>query len=705
MLVSVIIPTYNRASIIEYALDSVLSQSYAPIELVVIDDGSTDGTEKLLERYLAEYPDVVKHHRKSNGGCASARNTGVSLCTGDFVAFLDSDDRFLPNAIASMMAALLDTGADFVYSPIVNVYDGVHETTDFPAAAGKPDRFAREHFLTNNAYSCSILYRRAIFDVYRLDEDLRYNEDSDFLQKVAIRFRAAYLPQPVAKVFHHDSNKSQNRVGIHASLLKSSERILADYPDFAASLGGAAQERIRSLKEALVEQLVINKRLDECREVAIQARDIKKTHLYWSLRLNSTLPTNIALAANRFKAKIDGLWIFKNRRDRFANVMHLFGVYLPMTENWCYRLIKYLPDTRLYIVAERSENEAHFVLPNSLVLVMPTAEWPRAPYRPIAAGVKLICLLLRKIWMRLVIHFARKSSLIHAHFSFMGWNYLQLSIACKVPMVVSYYGYDYECLPNRDPVWKERYAEMFQRAAMFITEGNVARGKLVGMGCPPEKVRVVHLGVETALIPFFRRTKRAGELKLIQVATFTEKKGHDTTVNAFMLAAKSCPEMTLTLVGNDKEGIRARLQKAIRDAGMNERVEFIDAIDFKKLHLFLKPYHLFVHPSEYARNGDSEGGAPVVLLDAQATGMPVLATNHCDIPEEVIHGETGMLVAEGDFQALAREMERFYWMAEAEYAAFCERARRHVEAQYEAADSGRVLQEVYAEVVRSCGKQ
>lgn len=699
MLVSVIIPTFNRANLIGRAIESVLVQSYSLIEIIVIDDGSTDNTKEVVSKYAHEYSTTINYFKKSNGGCASARNKGVTLATGEFIAFLDSDDKWTPNAISLMVETLESSSADFVYSPVYEVYNDNYEFISYPAAVDEPAQFKYEHYLTNRARSCSVMYRKKIFESVKLDEKLLYNEDSDFLQRVSINYIASYLPIPTAKVFNHANNKSANRVGIYTALLESSLGILRDFPEFAKSMGVNADHRILEIKSNLVEQLIISGSIDKARSLSERMRRDLRFDVRFSLLLRSVIPLKLFLLSQLKNKKVVNF--FKRRRIRKSsmNVMQIFGTYLPTTENWCYRLIKLLPNSQIYIVAEKSENEGLFALPNSLCLVMPSVEWPMAPHFLIKNGTKLACKFLRKLWMRGVMHFAGKSAIMHAHFSYMGWNYLHLAEATKTPMVVSFYGYDYEYLPNREPIWGERYAEMFERVAMFIVEGETGKSKLIAMGCPEEKIRVVHLGVETSTIPFYHRAKKPGELRLVQVATFTDKKGHDLSVRAFIIAAHRCPGITLTLVGKDPEGIRGPLQQLVQEVGLGSRVEFIDGITFAKLHHFLKPFHLFIHPSRYGDKRNSEGGAPVVLLDAQATGMPVLSTTHCDIPEEVIHGETGILVAEGDVDSLAAGIERFYWMEGPEYVGYCENARRHIEKNYDSVDSGRRLREVYEGII------
>lgn len=597
---------------------------------------------------------------------------------------------------------LILSEADFVYSPTIEINKNGYEQVYLPAAAGHPELFSREHFLTTQARACSILYKKIIFDKLKIDEQLRHNEDSDFLQKVAICFKAAYSPFPTAKVFEHDSNKSGNRIALYRALLLSSETILNVFPDFKKSLGELADNRIHEIKLKLIEELIKENLFIEAQNLAIDVDDKLRPSLLWSLRLHSLIPFEIEKTTNKICSKLNKVLYFiglKKIPIRHFKVMHVFHAYLHTTENWCYRLIKNLSDTRLYIVSELSLNEDAFRIPEAVFLLKPLVKWQFAPHPLIQKCVNLLMALMCTFWRRLVVFSARKADLIHAHFSFVGWNYLWLSEKTDTPLVISFYGFDYERLPNTELVWKERYQELFKKAALFLAEGNFGRDKLIQMGCHESKVKVVHLGVELPNIPYYKRTKRQNELKLVQVASFVSKKGYDVTIQAFIKALVICPNMSLTLVGKDPEGMRKGFQQLVSDHGLDNHVKFINGIDFSRLHVFLKDFHVFIHPSKYGYKRDSEGGAPIVLLDAQATGLPVLSTLHCDIPEEVLDGVTGILVEESDSDALADAIETFYTMEETEYQAYCERARKHIEQNYDAVKCATELKKMYEAVI------
>jgi colanic acid/amylovoran biosynthesis glycosyltransferase len=380
-------------------------------------------------------------------------------------------------------------------------------------------------------------------------------------------------------------------------------------------------------------------------------------------------------------------------------VLHLFEEYLPNTVNWAFRLMDNLPEVQIVIGASRflktnfySTKFQYLEFPIQSLEVRRNGLIEKILRRSLEAATKTYPLYLRR--------YVGEVDLVHSHFGPVGWAYLPTVLKINAPHIVSFYGWDYSYLPHTQPIWIERYRTLFQMAHRFICEGSSAADKLKGIGCPPEKVKVVRLGVDPHQIPFYRRNKVKNRLDLLQVATLTEKKGHQYTLKAFMQAFERCPNMTLTMVGGDPYwNLKPKLMDILRGSQAEPKVRMIDGIPFEQLHAFMKDFHVFIHPSCHTDSLDCEGGAPVVLLDAQATGMPVIATTHCDIPEVVADGTSGILSEEKNAALLADAITRFYSMGQEEYEGFARGARRHVEERYDIKKNAKVLRDIYQSLV------
>jgi glycosyltransferase involved in cell wall biosynthesis len=289
VLISVVIPTHNRARLLPEALESVFAQTWSALEVVVVDDGSTDDTQSIVDRFASRGSRSVRYLRQEQAGCAAARNVGLSRACGDAVIFLDSDDALTPQAIEHLARTLRQSGADFVYSPSIEVYPDGTEATNLPVAAGRPDDLPTEHFWRTNVRNGAVLYRLSVFErVGLLDVTLDHNEDSDLLQRAAIRCRPAYCDTPTVRVRHHQGRKSRNRAAIYRALLASADRVLRENPDFARKLGAAAEERIQELRRQYIEALIAAGAFAEARREVGDLRKPLSLRFRLALRLRSS---------------------------------------------------------------------------------------------------------------------------------------------------------------------------------------------------------------------------------------------------------------------------------------------------------------------------------------------------------------------------------------------------------------------------------
>jgi glycosyltransferase involved in cell wall biosynthesis len=252
------------------AIDSVLSQDWPAKKIVVVDDGSVDSTADLCRGYVDR--GTMEYVYKSNGGCSTARNRGLEVVadSAGYICFLDSDDRQLQGFLAKAVTLLeANPHADFCYADSI-MYDQEtgRERRQRVAAAGDPGDFAIEHFLTNEAKPGSIMYRAKTVRHRRFREDLRYNEDSDFLQRVAIECVGIYHPEPATWVRWHPGSKSRNALEINRAVFRSSRDVISAYPEFYARHRQVIDTRMREMEQSLFRTLVLAGQWFEAEAVA-----------------------------------------------------------------------------------------------------------------------------------------------------------------------------------------------------------------------------------------------------------------------------------------------------------------------------------------------------------------------------------------------------------------------------------------------------
>ena len=276
-VVAVIIPTYNRVTYLVEAIKSALGQDYLGTSVIVVDDGSTDQTKDVCMNLLGEFPGRFRYEFQENRGCASARNCGLTLIdeSVEYVCFLDSDDRLLPGKLAREVGLLQkNPDADFSYSSCILFDDSTgQEHHQEVAASRRPEDFALELFLTNEAKVSSMLYRARIFRRFRFREDLKYNEDSELLQRIAIECRGVYSPIPSCWVRWHAGSKSRNPIEIRRAVLIASLGILQDNPLFYAKHSNKIDHRLGSIRSSLIRELALAGQWTEAKNLAKSLSD------------------------------------------------------------------------------------------------------------------------------------------------------------------------------------------------------------------------------------------------------------------------------------------------------------------------------------------------------------------------------------------------------------------------------------------------
>lgn len=383
------------------------------------------------------------------------------------------------------------------------------------------------------------------------------------------------------------------------------------------------------------------------------------------------------------------------------NILHLFELHLPHTMNWAARLMQATPDVRQWVAAPWIlDNEYHH--PEIRFFIRPLQQktgWiPKTEQEFSGLSQSLIYLEKRlplyQNWLLKQIQ-QHPPDLLHAHFGPTGCQYRSLAKRLKIPLVCSFYGYDLARVPFEKPQYQQHYRALFEQAAAILTTGDQTQAILEQQGCPKEKIHPIPLGIFPSEFPFLQRQKQAAQLRLVQVATITEKKGHMDALKALAMVLPDCPNIQFTIAGERQDRqLFAEIQQFIQDHGLGQNVQLEDFVPHAALPAFFRNFDLFVHPSRSALNRDCEG-APVVILEAMASGLPVLSCQHADIPNQVIHERTGLLAPERDPACLANYLQRFYHLSAEAYEQMSQAGRLHVEQKFDLNQIGPRLSALY----------
>lgn len=249
--VAVVVPTYNRAHTLGASLDSLLAQRDVAVEVIVVDDGSTDDTDALLARYADPRVRVI---RGAHAGIAAARNAGVAAATAPFVAFHDSDDLALPGRLSVPVEFLRShPDVDVVIQngrmlPAEDEADGVEEPWIRPEVArtlaARPIGVA-EVFRWNLGQLQGMCFtRRALEATGPFDGSFTILDDLDLVLRVTARFQAVFLDVPAFAYRRHAGGIARNRVVVREESIRLADKLAGDNPEVLDLLGrGAFRKR------------------------------------------------------------------------------------------------------------------------------------------------------------------------------------------------------------------------------------------------------------------------------------------------------------------------------------------------------------------------------------------------------------------------------------------------------------------------------
>ncbi len=247
--------------------------------------------------------------------------------------------------------------------------------------------------------------------------------------------------------------------------------------------------------------------------------------------------------------------------------------------------------------------------------------------------------------------------LIHAHFGPSGIEICPLAKKLGIPLVVTFHGYDASSLlTNRN------YIRDLKTLLIYSYSLAVSRfiyDKLINLGADRDKIEVYHCGVNLENFHFVRRSpislklKQKEEIIFLQISNFHEKKGHEFTLKAFNNLLKKYDNCKLILGGDGP--LFKKIKTLCDNLEIANKVQLLGSVNHNEVFALMNSSDIFVHHSITTKRGDEEG-IPTVIMEAMATGLPVISTYHAGIPELIDNNVNGFLVKERDIEGFTNAM-------------------------------------------------
>jgi colanic acid/amylovoran biosynthesis glycosyltransferase len=283
---------------------------------------------------------------------------------------------------------------------------------------------------------------------------------------------------------------------------------------------------------------------------------------------------------------------------------------------------------------------------------------------------------------------------LHAHFGPVGKNFRFARKLWQAPLVVSFHGYDFSTWPRREGA--DAYRSLFDEVDLITVHTDYAHERLLELGCPARLLRRLECGIDLEEFRFRERSKPLdGVARALTVGRLVEKKGVEYSIRAVAELLARGYRIQYEIIGDGP--LRPYLAELIQQLGVGNQITLGGARDTEYVRRRMEESDVFLLASVTAADGDTEG-APVSLLEAQASGMPVISTRHAGIPEIVADNASGLLVPERDVQALGIALARLVDNAD-RWLEMGRAGRGFVERKHDLTMLNRRLVELYQEAI------
>ena len=317
-----------------------------------------------------------------------------------------------------------------------------------------------------------------------------------------------------------------------------------------------------------------------------------------------------------------------------------FAAYLAWSQPFIYQLVQGVGEhVNNLVVCNRTENLDRFPTPN---IVRLKNKYLVKPSLAVLASAYL--------------QRAHSPTLMHAHFGWSGIRMLLLKQFLRIPLVTTFGGRDAAVQMNL-PYFDRLYRVLLDCSDQIICVSHDLKRILVEAGVEAHRIEVIRRGTDLKRFAFIDRSDHSGHapVRLLMVGRLVEKKGHQHALEALRILVDAGQNLRLTIVGEGED--YHRLRKLRDRLGLRSIVEFTGVTNHDGVRQHMSESDIFLHCSVTGRDGDCEG-IPNVVMEAAATGLPIIGTRHGGIVEPILEGQSGLLVEEHDVARLAEAIRR-----------------------------------------------
>ncbi|MBR3490122.1 MAG: glycosyltransferase [Bacilli bacterium] len=296
-LISVIVPIYNVSGCVEKCIDSIIVQTYSDLEIILIDDGSTDGSGEICDRYEMLDSRIIVVH-KDNGGLSSARNTGLSVATGDFISFVDSDDYLENSMLEELKKNMEEFDSDI---SICNFYfvDKMGKKKNFRFSKNNFVSFGKDKFVNIQnqydyltVYSWNKLYKKMVFSNIRYPEGRIYEDSYALCDILNNAYSVSYILKPLYNYVKREDSITNSFDTNHFDKIGSFNKKI-DFFNDKGYFDLAKEEKNRKMT-----CLIIN--LSKIKRYGIKDKEIEKKYYQELVNTNKEVKWKGATKYNKF---------------------------------------------------------------------------------------------------------------------------------------------------------------------------------------------------------------------------------------------------------------------------------------------------------------------------------------------------------------------------------------------------------------------